>query len=162
MNQCNRKHIHIFFKEMLQKISIIIFISLIIKIYLSPLRTMGFNMSSTLESPERFKNFWCPSHTQKLAKQKKRHRCTKQTFGLCGRRQGWDVSREQHQNMYIIKGETDHQPRLDAWDKCSGLVHWEDPEGWDEAEAGGGIGMGNTCKSMADSCQCMAKITTIL
>ena len=31
--------------------------------------------------------------------------------------------------MYIIKGETDRQPRLDAWDKCSGLVHWEDPEG---------------------------------
>ena len=31
--------------------------------------------------------------------------------------------------MYIIKGETDHQPRLDARDKCSGLVHWEDPEG---------------------------------
>ena len=26
-------------------------------------------------------------------------------------------------------GETDHQPRLDAWDKCSRLVHWEDPEG---------------------------------
>ena len=25
-----------------------------------------------------------------------------QTFGLCGRRQGWDVSREQHRNMYII------------------------------------------------------------
>ena len=31
--------------------------------------------------------------------------------------------------MYIIYGERDHQPRLDAWDKCSGLVHWEDPEG---------------------------------
>ena len=30
------------------------------------------------------------------AKQKKRHRCTQQTFGLGGRRQGWDVSREQH------------------------------------------------------------------
>ena len=29
-------------------------------------------------------------------------------------------------------------------------------------EAGGGIGMGNTCKSMADSCQCMEEITTIL
>ena len=27
---------------------------------------------------------------------------------------------------------------------------------------GGGVGMGNTCKFMADSCQCMAKITTIL
>ena len=29
-------------------------------------------------------------------------------------------------------------------------------------EAGGEIGMGNTCKSMADSCQCMAKTITIL
>ena len=26
-----------------------------------------------------------------------------------------------------------------------------------EKEAGGGIRMGNTCKSMADSCQCMTK-----
>ena len=70
----------------------------------------------------------------------------RQTFGLCGRRQGWDVLRELHRNMYIIKGETDHQPRLDARDKCSGLVHWEDPEGWVGRKAGGGIGMGNTCK----------------
>ena len=31
-----------------------------------------------------------------------------------------------------------------------------------EREVGGGIGMGNTCKSMADSCQCTAKTTTIL
>ena len=31
-----------------------------------------------------------------------------------------------------------------------------------EREVGGGIGMGNTCKSMAYSCQCMAKTTTIL
>ena len=31
-----------------------------------------------------------------------------------------------------------------------------------EREVGGGIAMGNTCKSMADSCRCMAKTTTIL
>ena len=31
-----------------------------------------------------------------------------------------------------------------------------------EREVGEGIGMGNTCKSMADSCQCMTKTTTIL
>ena len=31
-----------------------------------------------------------------------------------------------------------------------------------EREVGWGIGMGNTCKSMADSCQCMTKTTTIL
>ena len=36
------------------------------------------------------------------AKQKKRHRCIEQTFGLSGRRRGWDDLREQHQNMYII------------------------------------------------------------
>ena len=30
-----------------------------------------------------------------------------------------------------------------------------------EREVGGGIGMGNTCKSMADSFQCMTKPTTI-
>ena len=45
---------------------------------------------------------------------------------------------------------------------CSGLVHWEDPEGWDGEGGGMGIHMGNTCKSMADSCQCMTKTTTIL
>ena len=41
-------------------------------------------------------------------------------------------------SMYIIYGETDHQPRLDAWDKFSVLVHWEDPKesGWE----GGGRG----------------------
>ena len=72
------------------------------------------------------------------AKKKKRNRCTQQTFGLCERRQRWDVLREQHQNMYTIKGERDHQPRLDAWDKCSGLVHWEDPEG--SGGEGGGRG----------------------
>ena len=65
------------------------------------------------------------------AKQKKRHRYTEQTLGLCGKRRRWDVLREQHWNKYTVKGETDHQPRWDAWDKCSGLVHWEDPEGWD-------------------------------
>ena len=31
-----------------------------------------------------------------------------------------------------------------------------------EREVGGGMGMGNTCGSMADSFQCMTKPTTIL
>ena len=39
----------------------------------------------------------------------------------------WENSR----NMYIIKCETDRQSRLDAWDKCSGLMYWDDLEGWD-------------------------------
>ena len=48
------------------------------------------------------------------AEQKKRHRFIEQSFRLCGRRRGWDISREQHRNMYTIKGETDYRPRLDA------------------------------------------------
>ena len=30
-----------------------------------------------------------------------------------------------------ILSSVKRQSRLDAWDKCSGLVHWDDPEGWD-------------------------------
>ena len=55
-----------------------------------------------------------------------------------GRRRGRDVSREQHRNMYTVKDETDHQPRLDAWDKRSDLVLWEDLEG--AGREGGGRG----------------------
>ena len=43
---------------------------------------------------------------------------------------------------------------------CLGLVHWDNPEGWDKE--GGGFRIGDTCTLMADSCQCMAKTTTIL
>ena len=52
-----------------------------------------------------------------------------------------------------------------------GWMHETSAQGWCtgntqrdrvEREVGGGIGMGNTCKSMADSCQCMAKNTIIL
>ena len=41
-------------------------------------------------------------------RQKKRHRCIEQTFGLYGIRRGWDDLREQHRSIYIIK-KTDHQ-----------------------------------------------------
>ena len=46
--------------------------------------------------------------------------------------------------------------------ECSGLVHWDDPEGWEGWEVGGRFWMGNTCTPMVDSCQCMAKTTTIM
>ena len=41
--------------------------------------------------------------------------------------------------------------------ECLGLVHWDDPGDGMGREVGGGFRMGNTCTSMADSCQCMAK-----
>ena len=45
-----------------------------------------------------------------------------------------------------------------AWGWCTGKTQWDQVE----RVVGGGIGMGNTCKSMADSCQCMTEITTML
>ena len=51
-----------------------------------------------------------------------------------------------------------------------GWMHETSGQGWCtgktqrdgmEREAGEGIEMGNTCKSIADSCQCMAKTTKI-
>ena len=49
-----------------------------------------------------------------------------------------------------------HETGARAW--CTGKT----PRNRVEREVGVGIGMGNTCKSMADSCQCMTKTTTIL
>ena len=40
---------------------------------------------------------------------------------------------------------------------CLGLVHWDDPEGWDGEGGERGFRMGNTCTPAADSCRCMAK-----
>ena len=42
-----------------------------------------------------------PSQSPLYAEQKKRHRFIEQSFRLCRRRRGWDVSREQHWNMYF-------------------------------------------------------------
>ena len=44
----------------------------------------------------------------------------------------------------------------------SGLVHWDNPEGWDGEGGGKGDQDGGHMYIMADSCQCMAKTTTIL
>ena len=44
----------------------------------------------------------------------------------------------------------------------SGQVHWDDSERWDREGGGRGFRMGDTCTPMANSCQCMAKTTTIL
>ena len=49
-----------------------------------------------------------------------------------------------------------HETSARAW--CTGKTQRDRVE----KEVGGGIGMGNTCNSMADSCQCMTKTTTIL
>ena len=49
-----------------------------------------------------------------------------------------------------------HETSAQAW--CTGKTQRDRVE----REVGGRIRMGNTCNSMADSCQCMTKTTTIL
>ena len=49
-----------------------------------------------------------------------------------------------------------HETSARAW--CTGKTQRDQVE----REVGGGIGMGNTCKFVADSCQYMTKTTTIL
>ena len=46
-----------------------------------------------------------------------------------------------------------HETTVQGW--CTGMTQRD-------GGGRGGSGWGNTCKSMADSCQCMAKTTTIL
>ena len=96
------------------------------------------------------------------AKQIKRHRCTEQTFGLCGRRRGWDFRENSIKTCILsrVKQITSlgwmHETNAQAW--CTGKTQ-RNQVGREVAE---GIGMGNTCKSMADSCQYMTKTATIL
>ena len=92
-------------------------------------------------------------------KQKKRHRCTEQTFGL------WEKVRvgcfERTAGILsIVKKITSpggmHETGAQAW--CTGKTQRNRVEG----EVAGGIGMGNACNSMADSCQSMTKPTAML
>ena len=48
-----------------------------------------------------------------------------------------------------------HETRAQAW--CTGNTQREQVK----REVRGGIGMGNTCKSMANSSQCMTRTTTV-
>ena len=74
--------------------------------------------------------------------------------------------------MQNRKRDRDVQNRLlDSVGEGKGGMHETSAQTWCtgkgqrdrvEREVGGGIGMGNTCKSMANSCQCTTKTTTIL
>ena len=91
------------------------------------------------------------------AKQKKRHRTDFWTL--------WEKARvgcfeRTAYILSIVKQITSpgwmHETSARAW--CTGKTQRKRVE----REVGGGIGIGNTCNSMADSCQCMTKPTEML
>ena len=64
--------------------------------------------------------------------------------------------------MYITICEMDPQSSFDAWDMCSGLVHWNDPEGWDGEGGGSGVQDGEHMYTHGWFVSMYGKTTTIL
>ena len=69
----------------------------------------------------------------------------------------WRRINYQRNNMNIIQNNMYSSPGLMHDTGCSGLVHWDDPEGWDGEGDGRGFRMGNTYTPMVESSQCIAK-----
>ena len=90
-------------------------------------------------------------------RQRKRHRCIEQSFGLCRRGRGWGwFGRIALKHVwYHIWNELLVQVWcmiLDAWGWCTEMTQ-RDGTG---RETGGGFRMGNTCIPVVDLCWCMA------
>ena len=69
-------------------------------------------------------------------RQQKRHRCIEQSFGLCGRGRGWDGLGEWIKTCILSYVKRIASPGSMHDTGCSGLVHWDDPDGW-YGEGGG-------------------------
>ena len=65
------------------------------------------------------------------AREQKRHRCIEQSFGLCGRGQGGMIWENGIETCIISYVKRITNPGSMHETGCLGLVHWDDPEGWD-------------------------------
>ena len=96
------------------------------------------------------------------ARQKKRHRCIDRLLYSMGEGEGGMICENSIETCILSNVKQIASPgcmhETNAWGWCTGMTQ-RDGMG---REMGGGFQMGNTSKSMADSCQCMAKTTTIL
>ena len=73
------------------------------------------------------------------ARQQKRHRCIEQSFGLCGRGRRWDIWENDIETCKLAYVKQIANPVSMHDTGCSGLVHWDDPEGWDGEGGGKGV-----------------------
>ena len=69
-------------------------------------------------------------------RQQKRHRGIEQSFGLCGRGQGWEDLKNGIKTCILSYVKRIASPGSMHDTGCSGLVHWDDPEERD-GEGGG-------------------------
>ena len=70
------------------------------------------------------------------AREQKRHRCIEQSFGFCGRGEDGMIWENGIETCIISYVKQITSPGSMQATGCSGLVHWDDPEGW-SGEAGG-------------------------
>ena len=134
---------------------------------------------SCLENPTDREDWQTMVHmvtkSQTRPKQPCVHRC--KTFFACGRPDPVSVEHEDGAAAWLLG--TLAAPSVQGHGILSrvkqitslGWMHETSARGWCtgktqrdqvEREVGGGIRMGNTCKSMANSCQCMTRTTTVL
>ena len=76
------------------------------------------------------------------ARQQKRHRCIEEFLDCVGEGKGgmiWESSTETCILSYVKQITS---PGSMHETECSGLVHWDDPEGWEGRDVGGGSGWG--------------------
>ena len=72
-------------------------------------------------------------------RQQKKHICIEQSFGLVGESKGgmiWENSIETCILSYVTQITS---PGSMHETGCSGMVHWDDPEGWDGKGGGSGV-----------------------
>ena len=70
------------------------------------------------------------------ARQQKRHRYIERSFGVYERGQGWMIWVNGTETCILSYVKQITSPGSRHETGCSGLVHWDDPEGWD-GEGGG-------------------------
>ena len=96
------------------------------------------------------------------AEQKKRHRFIEQSFGLCGRRRGQDDMGDCTETCKLSYVKQISSPSSMHDTGCSGLVHWDDPEGWDVEGGGSGVQDGEHMYTHGRFMSVYGKTNTIL
>ena len=100
--------------------------------------------------------------TTLYARQQKRHRCIEQSFGLCGRGQGWMILENGTETCVISYVKQIASPDSMQDTGCLGLVHWDDPEGWYGEGGGRGVQDGEHVYTRGRFMMMYGKTNTIL
>ena len=93
------------------------------------------------------------------ARQQKRHRYIEHSFGLCGWGMIWENGVETCILSYVKQIAS---PGSMQDTGCSGLVHWDDPEGWEGEGGGRGVQDGQHMYTHGGFMSMYGKTNTIL